>query len=494
MSLYTYVNTPNSNLVCCICQTPFTEPTTTLTCAHTFCRECILRALQHTALCPVDRSPLGEGDLGPANPIIRSLVEELEVECVHSNTGCKWTGQRQWLAAHLRDKCPFGQVECEEEGCGMVITRNELRTHRVEVHGLVEPEDKMEQEREMEKHDAASANPVSYNGSEKRTNGLSDTSIQPTDQQQQQQKTIELLIEQNMLLRHRVEVLEGAMQMMKKEMGTVRNAIGPWIRTRSTSTSSAATHTINSAASSGGGMVSTMLSSGPAGGISPGRNLTHGMQGHISHGRGASLSLPGGEASASAVSMNSGGNGSGGDPLAGYFPTLGEFGIMPQYGTSAGHHYHHPGLGGNSAFMHQQPGGIIGGGGMPGGLQMNPQAVTRVAPLDLGTNLVGTLEGLRESVIGVAAGVDSLGRRSEIALANETLRLGEEVISLRAGVHGLRMQIHAMMMERNTQVTGARGEESTGPGGSWMAGGGLGLANGPPPRMYAYGPPNITKL
>jgi hypothetical protein len=64
-----------------------------------------------------------------------------------------------------------------------------------------------------------------------------------------------------------------------------------------------------------------------------------------------------------------------------------------------------------------------------------------VAPLDLGTNLVGTLEGLRESVVGVAGGVDSLGRRSEIALANETLRLGEEVISLRAGVHGLRMQV-----------------------------------------------------
>jgi len=64
-----------------------------------------------------------------------------------------------------------------------------------------------------------------------------------------------------------------------------------------------------------------------------------------------------------------------------------------------------------------------------------------VAPLDVETSLVGALEGLRESVVGVAAGMDLLGRRSEIALAQETLRLSEEVISLRAGVHGLRMQV-----------------------------------------------------
>lgn len=72
-----------------------------------------------------------------------------------------------------------------------------------------------------------------------------------------------------------------------------------------------------------------------------------------------------------------------------------------------------------------------------------------VAPLDLGTTLEGTLVGLRESMVGLAAGVDSAGRRSEIALANETLRLGEEMMSVRAQMHGLRMQVHGMMMDRN---------------------------------------------
>ena len=75
-----------------------------------------------------------------------------------------------------------------------------------------------------------------------------------------------------------------------------------------------------------------------------------------------------------------------------------------------------------------------------------------VAPLDLGTTLEGTFVGLRESMVGLAAGVDSAGRRSEIALANETLRLGEEMMSVRAQMHGLRMQVHGMMMDRNATL------------------------------------------
>jgi len=58
-----------------------------------------------------------------------------------------------------------------------------------------------------------------------------------------------------------------------------------------------------------------------------------------------------------------------------------------------------------------------------------------VAPLDLDTTLEGTLVGLRESMVGLAVGIDSVGRRSEIGLTNETLRLGEEMMSVRAQMH-----------------------------------------------------------
>lgn len=105
MSLYNYVDAPNSNLVrtpvsylrimadpavgmlylpvrpaasvirrpLTLLRMPFTDPTTTQTCAHTFCRDCILRAIDHAPQCPVDRSPLTAGGLAPANPIVRSV-------------------------------------------------------------------------------------------------------------------------------------------------------------------------------------------------------------------------------------------------------------------------------------------------------------------------------------------------------------------------------------------------------------------------------------
>lgn len=66
---------------------------------------------------------------------------------------------------------------------------------------------------------------------------------------------------------------------------------------------------------------------------------------------------------------------------------------------------------------------------------------THIAPLNLTTSLEGSLAGLRESLVTVAASVDSMGRRNEIALSNEVMRLGEEIMSLRANVHGLRMQV-----------------------------------------------------
>jgi len=90
----------------------------------------------------------------------------------------------------------------------------------------------------------------------------------------------------------------------------------------------------------------------------------------------------------------------------------------------------------------------------PSNIVTVPHLSSVVAPLDLGTTVEGTVNGLRESVLALAAGVDSLGRRSEIALTNESFRFGEEIMSLRASINGLRMQVHTMMMERNAQVTG----------------------------------------
>ncbi|KAF7783030.1 hypothetical protein Agabi119p4_2406 [Agaricus bisporus var. burnettii] len=450
MSLYTYVDHPNTNLVCCICRTPFTEPTTTLTCTHTFCKDCILRALSHAPLCPIDRSSLSERDLVPSDPIIRTLVEELAVECVHKSSGCEHVCQRQLLAVHLRDECVYGQVECSEAECDMIVARCELEAHRKEKHGKDTKQESVEATEPDQQQPSCST----------------PTTDKP------QQKEVELLMEQNFLLRHRVEMLEGAMQVMKREMNAVKSALGPWFRiptTRPTCSARART----SLRPEGEEVAAEMTNGNTGPSLDAVNSLGAGegntVQARATHTRRRSLPLSG-------EMMENGGDGiREGDPFAGYFPTIGDFGGL------LSHH---------GAFAQQQQ-----QGGGPGGLQINPGAVTRVAPLDLGTTLTGTLEGLRESVVGVAAGIDSLGRRSEIALANESLRLGEEVVSMRGAVHGLRMQIHAMMMERNAQITGR--EEGMGVGSSWMGGGmNFGVQNASGPRMYSYGgpPPNITKL
>jgi hypothetical protein len=62
-----------------------------------------------------------------------------------------------------------------------------------------------------------------------------------------------------------------------------------------------------------------------------------------------------------------------------------------------------------------------------------------VAPLDLGAPLVGTLAGLRASVVGVAAG----------ALAQAA-----DVGALRLALGGVRAQVHSLLADRNARVLG----------------------------------------
>ena len=49
--------------------------------------------------------------------------------------------------------------------------------------------------------------------------------------------------------------------------------------------------------------------------------------------------------------------------------------------------------------------------------------------------------GLRESLVTLSEALESQGRRSELALATEGLRVSEEVGSLKAIIQGLRMQV-----------------------------------------------------
>ncbi|KAF8160766.1 hypothetical protein B0H34DRAFT_351180 [Crassisporium funariophilum] len=347
MSLYNYVGTPNTNLVCCICRAPFTDPTTTLTCSHTFCSACILRALSHSPLCPVDRSPLSLADLGPASPIVRSMVDELEVECPHRGEGCGYTGERQVMPVQEEEEeveevkeeihtCPHASVGCPYEG---------------------------------------SLTPAAHLASCPYESLKGFFAINNAK--------VSLLTEQNMILRHRVDSLESTVHTLRREMGATRHVLGPWFRAA--------------------------------------------YQGGVGYGGVTSSELPVGLQPASASSSGEGEM----DAFAPYFPPEESVAMARRHRAAS----------------------IDAGYGRTVGV---------VAPLDLGTSLEGTLSGLRESMVGLAAGVDSVGRRSEIGLTNETLRLGEEMMSVRAQMHGLRMQVHGMMMDRNAGLRGGMGMDGEG--------------------------------
>ncbi|KAF8973084.1 hypothetical protein BDZ97DRAFT_1691796 [Flammula alnicola] len=448
MSLYNYVDTPNANLVCCICRAPFVEPTTTLTCAHTFCADCILRALTHSRTCPIDRTPLSPADLVPANPIVGSLVDELRVECVHRAEGCAFTSQRVLMPLHLRDDCIYAEVGCEEEGCGMSMRRGELRGHRKDVHGKVEEEGEengSEKHKELEEdvkeqteHGREETN-ESYTCPHAAVGCPYDGPLKPSEHLPScpyeslkglftmNTAKVSLLTEQNMILRHKVDTLESTVHTLRKEMNTAKNALGPWFRS--------SYHVANLGAPSGmmmGASVPGMASS----------DLPAGMQ--------AAVAGP----SSGVFSMGE----EGGDALASYFPS--EEMVRPVA------------MGPRTASM------------MGGAESMYGRAGSIVAPLDLSTTLEGTLVGLRESMVGLAAGVDSAGRRNEIALTNETLRLGEEMMSVRAQMHGLRMQVHGMMMDRNAALS-MRPEDTTGQYFPVLQ---------QRPNMNFGVPPSITKL
>ena len=229
-----------------------------------------------------------------------------------------------------------------------------------------------------------------------------------------------------------MENLESAVGVLKGDVRVLGGVVGPWVRGAQMQMRER-----------GGAM---NVNVGIRGAEAPGPSTEH-MADPTS---GVQASEAGGASSSSSAALERN------DDLASYFPS------------------EHP-------MRHRSTSSADAFPGMPSGRSV-------VAPLDLGGTLERTLVGLRESVVGVAGNLDSVGRRGEIALANETLRLGEEMMSVRAQMHGLRMQVHGMMMDRNAVVGAGGGVEGS-------TGANLGMGMGFVPSMHRNSfSTSITKL
>ena len=447
---------------------PFIEPTTTRTCFHTFCRDCIIRAIAHVPQCPIDRSPLELDDLTPANPIVRAvsippivpichhplimfdwvrqLVDELVVECPRRPSGCTITCQRQLLATHLKDACPYTRpsssssqnhsdqdtqshqdtVETNSRITLSHPTNNDLTKVAESCSSCSLPASSTEHVTTCP--GAILSCPHAINGCQwtGSRQSLASTHLASCPYETVRDffplnnSRLSSLTAENILLKHRVEALEGMVHTFKREMQAVKTALGPWYRldgaNRSTVLATSDTPSNTQSTSS------RRFSMHDAAAIS---SLSSVRRQEFTAMVPDSSAVP--------------------DVLAPYFPPAAHASPLQQQldqqhlrDIHARHRHsasvaHFADLG---ATYYQHP--SIHHANFPRPISQNHSSVT---PIDVGTTLEGSLKSIRESIVTLSTSLDSVTRQQDLALTNETLKLNEEVTSLKVIMHGLRMQV-----------------------------------------------------
>jgi len=137
-----YVTDYDSNLMCPICHCPFIEPQR-LDCDHTFCGECLRRALRCQSLesksCPTCRHPINGHDFLPLPRFLVNMIDELLVRCPKSAEGCAMQMRRGDVQNHLDLYCDYADLPCVLPDCRLKVPRN--RASKKCQHEIVECED-----------------------------------------------------------------------------------------------------------------------------------------------------------------------------------------------------------------------------------------------------------------------------------------------------------------------------------------------------------------
>ncbi|WVR00288.1 hypothetical protein IAU59_007431 [Kwoniella sp. CBS 9459] len=124
---YEYTEAIDPNLACAICYSALVDPVTTISCKHTFCRDCIVTAIGVNSKCPIDRSDLTLGSLRDTEQLVKLMLDELKVRCVADD--CGQVMQRGLLLSHIRS-CPKTVITCGDADCGFSMARHRLPHHR----------------------------------------------------------------------------------------------------------------------------------------------------------------------------------------------------------------------------------------------------------------------------------------------------------------------------------------------------------------------------
>ena len=132
-------------LKCLICHEVLTDPRMCPE-GHSFCAICITTWLDMKGECPIDRVDRSIEDFAIARPLV-DLIDELNLLCTNYTSPkkvsgkrkkegssvicCEWTGQKKMLERHLKNDCPFTDIDCKYAylGCGEKMKRGETELH-----------------------------------------------------------------------------------------------------------------------------------------------------------------------------------------------------------------------------------------------------------------------------------------------------------------------------------------------------------------------------
>ncbi|RDX44867.1 hypothetical protein OH76DRAFT_1537879 [Lentinus brumalis] len=444
MASYNYVDTPNVNLTCCICRSPFVEPCTTRTCCHTFCYECIAQAIAINRQCPIDRTPLTLHDLVPADPVIRNLVDESIVRCPQEHLGCSYTCQRLLLPIHLSESCSYVEVGCPNRRCNEQVLRKDVKEHYC-------AEDRSEDAQTSASTREQTRASLDAD-KKKRSVTTSGVAAEPAS------PSVDLTAE-NAMLRIRLSALESVVHILRSEMFAVKHALGPWYQPDVQPQLLPEDQAVDDEAASEAfeRQLAEELAAQPSGSLldnpsSPTSRDPTDIASYFPPSEEVIPALP--------PRQTRHRNTSSVPRIQPSQPSPQVHGPVSPVGPSVQAPYANP-----SQTPLYPSSSFIPPGGMPyvtpgTSLPATSPAIS-IPPLDPTTPLPDTLASLHSSLVTLAGALGALAATR----GAESLRTTEELRGLRGAMHGLRMQVHDILTSR-THLAGTSGTSGNGHGDS----------------------------